>query len=131
MHAKVTIDGTTLNAPGTKTITKMNGKWTTELSTKLTNELVHGPIDDAFRGTFRVLRPAKQDSITPAALSIHAALKRFDHEWDRYFRGSWTALVTTENHGHIVLFGTPADQRDTGQSAAGFADQMDGGEAHR
>jgi len=127
---QITLDGQTLNTadfhPGddlSVTCELREGRWVgpvdrEELTRRLARHPdkhagLQGPIDDAFRGAFRVI---PETTPTPAGARETfptARAERFRGEWDRYFRGSWpvwTANATEPlppRDTHWIVFGDP------------------------
>jgi hypothetical protein len=73
-----------------------------------------GPIDDAFRSAFQVVKPTGDGFYTTTDKYAAAAVEQFAGLWDRYFRGSLPVeppekvdLYQRFGEPHIVLFGDP------------------------
>lgn len=66
---------------------------------------LQGPIDDAFRGGFRVLGPSQAGRSPKTDTHIAASYNRFRHEWDKWMRG--TLPTEDKPNTHLVLFGDP------------------------
>lgn len=74
---------------------------------------LQGPIDDAFTGPFLCVRGTGQPWNAAAHEYAEASLRRFEDEWQRYFRGVLPVKrdvdVTAEDVAsrHLILFGDP------------------------
>ncbi len=103
--------------------TRRGGSWAAVLPEVLmTERLRHprkasnlqGPIDDAFTQPFLCVRGTGTPWNEAAGRYAEAALKRFEEEWGKYFRGELPVKddteVTTEDiaNNNLVLFGDPA-----------------------
>jgi hypothetical protein len=78
---------------------------------------VQGPIDDAFTTPFLCVRGTGVPWNREAQAWAEANLRRFAHEWNRYFRGELPIkddLDVTEadkKHYNLVLFGDPGSNK--------------------
>ncbi len=78
---------------------------------------VQGPIDDAFTTRFLCVRGTGQ-ALNPAVKTwSDASLKRFENEWNRYFRGELPLKDDTDvteddaKSCNLILFGDPGSNR--------------------
>jgi hypothetical protein len=82
----------------------------------------HGPIDDAFMNRFLCVRGTSQPWHEATEKYAGENLKRFQEEWDKYFRGYLPIRedrdVTEEDIAtrHLILFGDPASNSLIAQS---------------
>jgi dienelactone hydrolase len=103
-------------------LSKQGGSWSPALPERLNTERVRrpqksrnmqGPIDDAFMSPFLCVRGTGKPWHDAAQRYADAALKRFQHEWSKYFRGELPVKddveVTAEDIAGktLVLFGDP------------------------
>jgi len=113
----VTIDGQTiaLRDPklGSAKLNKIDGKWS-EGNTNRLGVLIKGrrsgPIDDAFTGSFRVVKPTTAGFSTSGDHFANASITQFSTLWDKYFRGQLQVVQADRydpSEGNIVLFGDP------------------------
>ncbi len=78
---------------------------------------LQGPIDDAFTAPFLCVRGTGKPWNPAVQAWADASLKRFAHEWHRYFRGELPikddTAVTDEDvrRYHLILFGDPGSNR--------------------
>jgi hypothetical protein len=102
---------------------KQGGKWVSVLPQKIaTDRLRHmqkiagqqGPIDDAFTDSFLCVRGTGAAWHPAMQAFADASLRRFESEWDRFFRGKLVVVNDTDvsdadiaGH-HLILFGDPA-----------------------
>jgi hypothetical protein len=137
---QITIDGQAVKVPQpddlpspAAMLQKVDGKWViTDLSHAMKNgpykgemlvASLQGPIDDAFTGPFKVVRPGGTGWSDGADKYAAAALRQFERVWDKYFHGT-LAVVAPEKikldaeidpnattipdvSKHLVLFGDP------------------------
>lgn len=74
---------------------------------------LQGPIDDAFTMPFLVVRGTGQPWSQAVDSHAEANLKRFRHEWSKYFRGELPVKDDNDVNGddiaskHLILFGDP------------------------
>lgn len=113
------IDGQTVSgAQANPYFVKSNGIWSAgKLSGLQKRPGLQGPIDDAFRGAFLVVRPTG----TPIAPASHAAamkrMERFQNEFAKWMRGDVPVVndadLTAEQiaANNIVLFGDPGSNQ--------------------
>ncbi len=125
---RVTIDGQTLELgrliaeedfPGL-ILEKENGNWGYIRKLEGLDRIIKrpikdgyctGPIDDAFRGAFRVVRPTGE-GWHPAPTQLADSLRaEFAYTWIRYFRGRLPAIAANQYKPNtavnLVLFGDP------------------------
>jgi hypothetical protein len=126
----VRIDGQTLSLPswlspdGTQHLylERQDAQWTRVLPEKLVTDRLRrpqkmarsqGPIDDAFMESFLCVRGTGTAWNESAQKYAEESLRRFEREWDKYFRGQ---LVIKEDFDvrseeiarhHLILFGDP------------------------
>src|SRR5262249_6172623 len=97
-------------------VRRQGGKW--QLCTELIvpegkRPGLQGPIDDAFTAPFLCVRGAGKAWNPAVQTWSEASLKRFAHEWRRYFRGELPvkddAAVTADDvrRHNLILFGDP------------------------
>ena len=80
---------------------------------------LQGPIDDAFKDAFLVVRPTEQKTrkTKTRAIGINDTLEQFRKEWAKYMRGDVRIKddksVTDDDieHYHLILFGDPQSNR--------------------
>jgi predicted acyl esterase len=103
-------------------IAKHDGKWTYlgELNTvNLDGKRpgMQGPIDDAFATPFLCVRGTGKPWNPAVRAWADESLKRFAHEWDRYFRGDLPVKDDTDvteddvRRCNLILFGDPGSNR--------------------
>jgi predicted esterase len=126
----VTVDGTHLETrPYLSTagtlhlyLSKQDGAWSPALPERLTTERVRrlqkarnlqGPIDDAFMSPFLCVRGTGKPWHDATQQYADAALKRFQEEWSKYFRGEVPVKDDVDINAEdiagktLVLFGDP------------------------
>jgi dienelactone hydrolase len=78
---------------------------------------VQGPVDDAFRDAFLVVRPTGKPEDKRAAKYVADTMEQFRQEWAKYMRGEVRIkddkAVTDDDiqRYHLVLFGDPQSNR--------------------
>jgi dienelactone hydrolase len=102
---------------------KQAGLWKTVLPQRLYTERaqrpqkvkdLQGPIDDAFMDSFVCVRGTGKPWHAATHKHVEASLKRFQQEWNKYFRGDAQIKddVDVNNEDiatrHLILFGDPA-----------------------
>jgi poly(3-hydroxybutyrate) depolymerase len=103
-------------------IAKRNGKWIylSELdAVNLDGKQpgVQGPIDDAFATPFLCVKGTGKPWNPAVQAWADAGLKRFSHDWDRYFRGQLPVKNDTDlteddlRRCNLILFGDPGSNR--------------------
>lgn len=101
---------------------RRGGQWTSVLPEKLLTDRVRrpqkvarlqGPLDDAFMDSFVCVRGTGKPWQEATQRYAEATLKRFQDEWNKYFRGELPVKddldVTPEDIAgkHLILFGDP------------------------
>jgi predicted esterase len=104
--------------------------WKTELPLKIIRdrlrrpqktEGIHGPIDDAFMTSFLCVRGTGKTWHSATSAYAAAALRRFQHEWNKYLRGDLPVKndvdVTEEDiiNKNLILFGDASSNALIGQ----------------
>jgi dienelactone hydrolase len=138
----ITIDGQKITARsegGLCVLAKERGKWINSTSVhfqpgkKLEKKYLTGPIDDAFRSSFTVIKPARPGWHPGTNAHAVAAVEQFTRVWDRYFRGTVPSdpnfPVTPGPNGivlptfsgeprqsNLVLFGDPASNSEIAEA---------------
>ncbi len=99
------------------------GRWETTVMSKVATDFTRrpgkyvelpGPIDDAFTGPFLCVRGTGKPWHEATGKYAEENLKRFQHEWSKYFRGELPVkadiAVTKRDFEtkHLILFGDPA-----------------------
>ena len=80
---------------------------------------LQGPVDDAFKDAFLVVRPTGRPENKDAGEYINETLEQFRKEWAKYMRGEVRIkddkLVTPDDieRYHLILFGDPQSNRLT------------------
>jgi hypothetical protein len=106
--------------PGELFVERRREKW--ELSSRRIEAKgkrpgLQGPIDDAFTAPFLCVRGTGKPWNPAVGAWSEASLKRFAHEWRRYFRGELPIkddnAVTEDDvrRCHLILFGDPGGNR--------------------
>ncbi len=87
---------------------------------------LHGPIDDAFTQPFVCVRGTQKPWHEATQKYADQNLKRFQGEWDRYFRGELPVVDDNDLSGedisraHLILFGDPSSNRAIAQVIDGL-----------
>jgi hypothetical protein len=98
---------------------KVDGKWRQVSDAVLLERVaitpekrsrICGPIDDAFRESYWIVKPSKEGWHASCDQYAQAAVDQFAAIWDRYFRGTLSIVQDSkyeEKFENLVLFGDP------------------------
>jgi Prolyl oligopeptidase family len=89
---------------------KVDGKWLVpEKDKPIKGYFSHGPIDDAFKKRFTVVKPTEKPWHEESANFAEARHQEFAGNWSRYFRGEFLMTKPTDPFARTssVLFGDP------------------------
>jgi hypothetical protein len=111
----VTADGTRLSKPVLE-IEKRGSRWREAKDRRGLGKVhgLQGPIDDAFTGSFLVVRPTRNTTNTFVHDILKKDIERFQREWAKWMRGDLrikndTDVTSDDIRGHhLILFGEPA-----------------------